>query len=403
MPAVRHILRRMRIAIDARMMSPLTTRGIGRYLEELVRGMVEMNTPHRFVLLMRNPETSPFQGKTNVEHLTADVPWYGVAEQLRMPRFYREANADLVHAPHWNVPLAYRGPFVATIHDLILHHQPASAKASTRHPIIAAAKKLGYRISLRHVAAHASLILVPTRFVADEMRRFYPLSADRLVITSEGISDLPSSDPSVLPPNLQPPTSYLLYVGSAYPHKRLDLLLDAWTKLAPVHPELHLVIAGEEDAFMAKYVARVRTQSLPRVRFLGRVTDAELAALYDHARAFVFPSSHEGFGLPPLEALSRGCPVVSSDAPPMPEVLPPQGVHFFRNGDADGMMKAIDALLRNTNSAQQDARGVQSLVRESYRWSRVAERTIESYERVVRSSHASQKITDRKDSEETPI
>jgi glycosyltransferase involved in cell wall biosynthesis len=392
----------MRIAIDARMMNPLSTRGIGRYSEELVRGMVEMDTPHRFVLLMRNPEASPFQGKTNVEHLKADIPWYGVAEQLRMPRLYREANAELVHAPHWNVPIAYRGPFVVTIHDLLLRHQPASAKASTRHPMVAAAKKIGYRMSLCHVAKRASAILVPTQFVADEMRTFYPSTADRLIVTGEGISVPLFTDAVVLSRSLPPLTSYLLYVGSAYPHKRLDLLLDVWAKLAARHPELHLVIAGEEDVFMARYVSRVHEQNLPRVRFLGRVSEGELSALYDHARAFVFPSSHEGFGLPPLEALAHGCPVISSDAPCMLEVLPKSGVSFFRNGDADGMMKAIDALLRNTNSAQQDARGVQSLVRDRYRWSRVAERTIESYERVVRSFHASPKNTGQKDREETP-
>lgn len=387
----------MRIAIDARMMNPLSTRGIGRYIEELVRGMAELNSPHRFALLMRNPETSPFQGKTNVEHLKADVPWYGAAEQLKMPRLFRSANADLVHVPHWNVPIAYRDPFVVTIHDLILRHQPASAKASTRHPVVASIKNFGYRLSLRRVAKRASSILVPTRFVADEMKAFYPATTDRLVVTGEGVSDLPSPDPSKVPS-----APYLFYVGSAYPHKRLDLLLDGWEKLCVRHPELHLVIAGEEDVFMAGHVARVHRQNLPRVHFLGRVTDAELAALYDGARAFVFPSSHEGFGLPPLEALARGCPVVSSDAQPMPEVLPKQGVLFFRNGDADGMMQAIDTLLRNTIGAQQDARGAQTLVREKYRWSHVAERTIESYERVARSLHASQKINDRKDRQESP-
>ncbi|MDO8617966.1 MAG: glycosyltransferase family 1 protein [Candidatus Uhrbacteria bacterium] len=378
----------MRIAIDARMMGPLVTRGIGRYVEELTRAMIAQAPHHQFVLLMRNPETSSFLGQPNVEHIVADVPWYGWREQIEMPKFFREARADLVHVPHWNAPLFYRGTYVLTIHDILLRRQPFSSKISTRHPAYAFLKYYAYRALIHHNISHARHILVPTQFVADELQGFYRVPSSRITITSEGLTDFPAPYFSILDRYFLLPTSYFLYVGSAYPHKRLDLLLDAWQVIAAYHPELSLIIAGEEDVFMARHVAFVKQQNLSRVTFTGRVTDAELAALLQNASAFVFPSSHEGFGLPPLEALSFGTPVISSDSTCLPEVLPKEGVFFFRNGDVNDMIRAVDTLLGSSSQARAAAGRAQAIVKMRYRWSEVAARTLETYERIHFSSHA---------------
>ncbi len=378
----------MRIAIDARMMGPLVTRGIGRYVEELTRAMIAQAPQHQFVLLMRNPDTSPFLGQTNVEHIAVDIPWYGWREQIEMPKFFREARVDLVHFPHWNAPFFYRGPYVLTIHDLLLRRQPFSRKISTRHPAYALVKYYAYRGLIHHTISRARHTLVPTKFVAQELQEFYRVPSSRITITSEGLTDFPTPDSFILSRyNLQP-TAYLLYIGSAYPHKRLDLLLDAWQVIAEYHPELSLVIAGEEDVFMARHIASVKQKNLPRVTFTGRVTDAELAAFLSQATAFVFPSSHEGFGLPPLEALSFGCPVVSSDSTCLPEVLPKEGVFFFRNGDVNDMIRAVDTLLGSYDQARVAAGRAQLIVKSRYQWSEVAARTLETYERSLSPSHA---------------
>jgi glycosyltransferase involved in cell wall biosynthesis len=143
---------------------------------------------------------------------------------------------------------------------------------------------------------------------------------------------------------------------------------------------------------MARLVARVRAERLPRVVFTGRVLDAALAALIDQAMALLFPSSFEGFGLPPIEALSRGCPVVASDLPVLREGLPTEGVFFFRNGDADDMIRSIDTVVRDPKSAQALAQAAVPLVRTQHDWQKTAERTLEVYERVChRSPHASRR------------
>lgn len=365
----------MRIAIDARMMGPLETRGIGRYAEELVRAMVKQSD-HRFVLLCRNPDLSPFHGHDSVEHIKADVPWYGWREQWEMPRFFRVAKADLVHVPHWNVPIGWRGSLAVTIHDVLLLRQPASAKASTLHPFTAHAKRLAFRFVLRNAIRRASVIFTPTQFTADEVRYFFPAADHKLIVTGAGLTDFPSDGSPRDPLSVLQGSSYLLYVGSAYPHKRLDLLLTAWHAVSRAHPDLHLVIAGEEDVFMARYVADVHRTGLPRVIFTGRVSDHELSTLYRHARLFVFPSSYEGFGLPPLEALSFGVPVAASDTPVLREVLPERGIFFFRNGDADAMIRAIECALESQEPPP---------LPRAHSWVRAAKHTLAGYESIVKT------------------
>ena len=306
----------------------------------------------------------------------ADIPWYSLQEQI-ICRSCIETRAELLHVPHWNLSLGYRGPLIVTIHDLLLRHQTTSSKAQ---PVTRwlPTKQLGYRFLLRQVVRRASLLLVPTQFVAQDVHTLYPSSKGKTIVTGEGITTFLHQDTRFVPAE-----PYLLYVGSAYPHKRLDLLFSAWQKMAPRYPRHQLIVAGEEDVFMARHVAWVKHHQIPRVHFLGRVRDSELAALYVHASGFVFPSSYEGMGLPPLEALAFGTPVIASDAAALPEVLPHEGVFFFRNGDADGIIRAIDAVLSDEAAARTGAVQGSLLVRQRFTWKQVAQCTLEAYERIV--------------------
>ena len=383
----------MRIVIDARMMGSENTRGIGRYIEELVRAMVGLAPEHRYVLLARDPTTSPFMGNASVEHVAADVSWYGAAEQMKMPGMIAATRPDLLHVPHWNVPVMSRIPRVVTIHDLILLSEPKSAKVSTRGPIVSTVKRIGYRLVLRDALVGSRRIGVPTQWVADDIRRHFPSLETPIDVTGEGMPDPDSSvwsDPDTTNP-------YLLHVGSAYPHKNLDLLLDAWKKLADLHPLLSLILAGERDVFMKRLEERVKREELPRVRFPGRIPDVDLSGLYARASAFVFPSRNEGFGLPPLEAMAYGCPVVSSNASCLPEVLGSasrakpreEGVFFFQPSGTDGIIRAVETVLRDPVGARNAARQTARVLRQRHDWKKTAERTLEAYETTYDSQAAS--------------
>lgn len=359
------------------MMTPKATRGIGRYVEELIRAMLEVAPNNRYVLVTRSA-IHPFSSYPSVETRVADVHWYGIKEQLKMPSVLRSLKADVVHVPHWNVPITYNGPLVVTIHDLLLRHEVTSARISTRNPIVTILKRMGYRATVDAAIRHAKKILVPTFFVSQDLKTLYPNVADKIVVTGEGMGRRNIFYKNFA--NQPPPSKYLLYVGSAYPHKGLDLLIDAWEEIEMQNPELRLKIAGEEDVFMERLKSEVQKRKLPRVEFLGFVKDDDLQKLYNEAQAFVFPSRFEGFGLPTLEALQAGCPVISSDATALPEVLGEDAAFFFKSGSKTDMIRAIERVLADPQAAKNQAQQALPELYARHDWIRTAKKTLQAYE-----------------------
>jgi len=352
----------MRLAVDARMMGAGKTRGIGRYIQEMVDQMRPLLAPGDEIVLIDRP-----------------IPWYSLKEQYQMPGIVRAAKADLVWIPHWNVSIFMPKPFVITIHDLLLLEQPSSAKASTRGPVVSWLKRIGHRIVLSLAVRRAEKILVPTRAVAHDIKKYFPFAGNKVIVTGEGLSRFPHHETD----DRLPATSYLLYVGSAYPHKRLDLLIDAWSIVSKSRADLSLVITGSDDVFLARIKKQVDEHRIPRVLFTGAVDDQTLANLYAHAQAFIFPSSFEGFGLPPIEALAHGTPVIASDLPVLREVLPEQGVFFFKTGDKDAMIAATNAVLANLKNARAQAALGGAEVRRRHRWDRAAEQVLHALHSVA--------------------
>jgi glycosyltransferase involved in cell wall biosynthesis len=417
----------MRIAIDARMMGPGNTRGIGRYTEEIVRAMLDVAPQHTYILLEKDPDRSPFllsnirsdaddsnrqipvipseaaeggraEGRDHpsVEHLKADVPWYGLAEQILMPGIIRQAKADILFAPHWNVTWSCPVPRVVFIHDLILLEEPLSANITTRGPFVARIKRLGFRLILRRALHSSARILVPLEYTKEWIRKHFPDLKTPVIVTGEGMPDLDQSAWSE--PDLDHP--YFLTVGSAYPHKNLETLFRAWATISERHPDVRLVVAGKKDAFMERMMGvsgfgfrdsgnfapsprNPNPESRnPNVSFLGEVSDADLKRLYVRALALIFPSRLEGFGLPPLEAIAAGCPVLSSDASCMPETLGPDGAIFFHPDDSDGMIRAIETVISDPASVRERARRAAPVLKQRHDWRRAAERTLRVFGEV---------------------
>ncbi|MFA5130400.1 MAG: glycosyltransferase family 1 protein [Patescibacteria group bacterium] len=372
----------MRICIDARMMGAGKTRGIGRVVEELVRAMLAIAPEHQYVLLELDPATSPFAHHPSVEHIKLPVSWYGLAEQFALPKAIQSAHADLFFAPHWNVPIVCPIPFVVFIHDLILREEPISANSSRRGPVFRLIKRIGYRITVHRALFASRAILVPTHHVADRIRHYYPSLKTKIIVAGEGMPDVdPSSwrDASSSTYHL-PPTTYFLYVGSAYPHKNLDGLLDAWKIVEKAHPNLHLQLIGEKDFFMNRTEERAQSMGLKNVEFAGRVSDEELRDRYARGLALIFPSRWEGFGLPPLEAIAAGIPVLSSNTACMPEVLGKQGVIYFNPCSADDIVHAVETFLQDPNALRQQARQASSELRKRHDWNLAAKKVLEAFE-----------------------
>lgn len=357
----------MNVGIDARMLGPsVGGGGLGRYVEELVDELASQSHKHRYVLFVKN-ET---QAK-RLEHRIADIHWYTLAEQIKMPALIDHEDLDLIHYPHWNVPLRAKTPFVVTIHDLILLEQPRSARATTRGPLVYWAKYQLFRRVLRHAVTASRAIIAPSQYTKDSILKFFPETDPKKIhVVHEGLTQLPSR-PSTLNPSSTP---YLLYVGNAYPHKNLNRLQAAFNLVRESHPDLELLFAGRSDQFYKK----LQAQHTPGTRYVLDPTDTQLAELYADAHGYVFPSLSEGFGLPPLEAMSFSVPVAASKASCMPEILENAAIYFDPES-VDDMAKTIAKLVDdNELRTHLIARGKTQI--KKYSWATMAKEIQTIYE-----------------------
>jgi len=334
----------MKIAVDARFFG--TETGIGRYAKELVEGLEKTDSVNNYVIFLAAKNFDLYRpANPNFQKKLADIKWYSWEEQMKMGRVIDAERADLVHFPHFNVPFFCRTPYVLTIHDLILRHFPMSA-ASTKNPAIFYLKYFFYNLILWRAIRRAKKIIVPSYFVKNDIIKNFKINPDKIRVVSEGLSNLPRIDLGeeyLKTKNIISP--YLLYVGNCYPHKNLEKLIEAFEILKKENPELKLVLVGKQNYFSQRLQSSIKNHQ-SSIIFYGYASDEELATLYKHASLYVFPSLMEGFGLPPLEALSFGLPVVCSDIPVFHEVLNGAAA-YFNPKDAEDMANAISAALQD--------------------------------------------------------
>lgn len=296
------------VAIDCRFAGSAT--GLGRYSRELMTALAAREDGLRYTVLARSADEPWLTGLPDaVRRIAAPFPHYSVAEQTRLPRLLADLRVDGFFSTHFNVPLRCPPPFVATVHDLILHRYPNGA-----NPLKVAA----YRFLMRRTVGAARRVITVSRFVAGELERAYGKDiAAKTTVVTEGVSPLftPRSDDEQRTVRLRHRVErpFFLYVGNAKQHKNVPLLLEAYGRLPEDRPDLLLVTGGPEAAALR----------LPAgARLLAGVPDADLPALYSAAVALVTASAYEGFCLPVAEAAACGCPVIATDASAIPEIAP---------------------------------------------------------------------------------
>lgn len=358
----------MRIGIDARMMGK--GYGIGRYIEELVYHLGVTTKEHTFVLFVPKEFSAECEvlGKS-FECITADVPWYSFAEQRKMPSIIANARVDLMHFPHWNVPVLYRGPFVLTIHDLTMFHH-ARPEATTHGPFLYWLKDRVHRALVRYATRRAYHVVVPSEWVKQDVLSTCTVSNDKVSVIYEA--------PTLPIATQKHPGTYALYVGSAYPHKNLSTLLSAWKHVEAEHNDITLVFAGKDSVFYDRLKQSDEWNALTRVQHLGFVPDDELPALYASAQVFVFPSLSEGFGIPPLEAMQQGTPVVASSATCLPEILG-EAARYVDAQSAESIADGILQLLGHVDLKRDLIHAGRKQVAQ-YDWQHSAKQMLEVYE-----------------------
>jgi glycosyltransferase involved in cell wall biosynthesis len=367
------------VAIDARKLHDF---GIGTYIRNLLRHLARIDHDTEYILLCRDADMGvPRQLGENFRAVREPSPNYSIREQVHIPYLLVRERPDVYHAPHYVLPPAVPCRSVVTIHDTIHLMFPQylpnrGAYAYARSLMWAAAKR-------------SDRILTVSESSKRDIIHYFNVDPEKIVVVYNALDERFSVEPTAeeiarVRERFQLDHGFVLYVGNIKPHKNLVRLIEAFDGLRREgFEELKLLIIGDEiSKWPALRRAVHRLKLHKHVRFLGFQSDETLASLYRLAAVFVFPSLYEGFGLPPLEAMASGTPVVTSNVSSLPEVAGDAAV-LVNPYDAIDIKDGIKRVLTDPELREDLRRKGLQRARE-FSWERSVARTREIYVEAAR-------------------
>ena len=369
-------LRPQRIGIDGRELHGHRT-GVGRYLSELCYHWRQLprGGDHRFLIYGQaagnDPSVlgQPFDGSEVGPFDYRHVPgppgtWW---EQIHLPRALNQDALDVFFAPAYSAPLRITVPIVVTMHDVSFAAHPEWFKwrEGIRRRWLAA-----------RTMKRAKAIITVSNFSRQEILRHYEIRADQVHVVRSGVHVPPDGLPSTTP--------LVLYVGSLFNRRHLPTLIQAFAKVRMSVPNAELVIVGNDQTHPKQNLLAIAEAAGVKDHVVLRayVPEAELKALYQRARAFAFLSEYEGFGMPPLEALASGVPIVVADTA-LARELYGEVASFVDPNDVEGVATAIVGLLTDQGLREHVLRRAAALVK-TFSWKQAAEQTLKVLDRAAR-------------------
>src|SRR5882762_3342406 len=344
----------MRVGIDGYPLAEPRT-GVGHYTLELARALALISPSDHFELV----SPAPFESATLDEIERAELPnlhttnprassirghWWSIG----LPLYARRARFDLFHGTNFDVPLWKKRRSVVTIHDLsaLLHHEKHRSRLVRRA-----------RLRLPLVVRIADMIITPTESVRREVCRHFSVKPDKVIAIPSAargsFQPVPFAQTAEARKRLGVEDSFLLFVGTLEPRKNLLTLLKAFAQIlgqSSIRPQL--VIAGGEGWLMDDSFAFIKQAAIDeRLRFTGYLSDEDLRALYSSCRVFIYPSVYEGFGLPPLEAMACGAPVIAGRIPSLQETLG-NAARLVEPLVVDALAKSIIEMIEDKNQRE---------------------------------------------------
>lgn len=369
------------IAIDARIISSST----GRYVERLLHYLEQLDRTNRYTILVRAKDKQFYRPTNpNFHIVVADYADYSFAEQLGFKKQLDELGADLVHFCMPQQPILYRGLHVTTIHDLTL----LKTYNSDKNWLAFHLKQLVGRGVFRWVSHSSQAIIVPSKYTEQDLLSFTKAARGKTYLTYEAADTLALNE---LKPYPEPLGDFILYVGQQSDYKNIRRLGDAHQQLLTHRPELKLVLVGRKNAAAQRNEAYFQKQGYRNIIFTDFVEDAVRDWLYANCRAYVFPSLMEGFGLPGLEAMQYGAPLVSSNATCLPEVYS-DAAHYFDPYDTNDIARAITDVLDDDMLCDTLVQNSQRVLAR-YSWEKTARETLAVYRAVLRTAKLKEKNT----------
>jgi glycosyltransferase involved in cell wall biosynthesis len=384
----------MRIGIDGACLS--NRRGFGRFARQVVEALAEARSGHEFVVFVDRPSLEHVSIPDGMETVAVDVSMAPsraasatgrrrVGDMLAMARAVAKARLDVIYFPasYSFFPVWNAGRVVVTMHDTLALAHPEWVFPNWRG-------KMAWRAKEQTAALWADRIVTVSEAARRDLVAWFRLPEDRVRVVSEGPDAIfkpedpgPASDAVLQRYGIELGSRYLLYVGGLSPHKNLPRLIEAFAEGAT--DDARLILVGDLGDVFHTHVPELRQAvkrfSLgDRAHFTGFVPDDDLAHLYRRAYALVQPSLMEGFGLPPVEAMACGTPVLSSTSGSLPEVVGDAGL-YFEPTSIDGMADAIFALLNNP--PERDRLAALALVRAGrFTWASAARSLLECFEEL---------------------
>jgi len=375
------------IVLDARRVRDF---GIGSYIRNLVRALGRLDAENRYVLVAGPEGLEEFAGlPENFQTVTFHRPDTGTLNQISFSLFLRQFDADLFHLPLTLVPWGMPRPYVVTVHDLSsLLFAPAAERWRGlrlwrfRRGLLRAAGVIAVSGATRRDVENV-LGIPPER-----IRQIYDAPDPRFLRDGAPHCAAEEAERRRVLERYQVNYPYILYAGAIRPQKNVPRLVEAFAVLRgelethPVYKDLRLIIIGDEIArYPAVRHAVIKTRVEHAVRFLGFLPFETLRVFYQCAAVFAFPSLYEGFGLPPLEAMACGTPVVTSNVSSLPEVVGEAAVLVNPENVFDIARGLREALLNEALRRELTRRGLEQLRR--FSWERTARQVLEVYREVL--------------------
>jgi glycosyltransferase involved in cell wall biosynthesis len=331
----------VRIGIDARKLHDF---GIGTYIRNLLRQLSRLDRDTEFVVFCREEDRESLASLGgNFRPVIETAGNYSISEQVRIPIAIKREGVTLFHAPHYVLPPLVPCRSVVTIHDCIHLMFPQYLPSRIA---------LGYaRTSIALAARRATRVLTVSESSKRDILRFVDTDPDKIDVIYNAFDERFGVEPREedvvrVRERYQLHDEFVLYAGNVKPHKNLERLIEAFDRVRKRGLDrLKLVMIGDEISKYAALRRAVHRHQLHKyVRFLGYLPEETLAVMYRLAGVFVFPSLYEGFGLPPLEAMASGTPVVTSNVSSLPEVAAGAAV-LVDPYDPDAIADGIERVL----------------------------------------------------------
>lgn len=357
-----------KIAIDARELRTST----GRYIERLIHYLQIVDKKNDYVIILKPEDVDSWRPtNANFSKIACTASEFTFAEQVAFKKQLEHLKPDLVHFGMVQQPVWYKGKVVTTIHDLTTLRFVNPAK----NPVVFKIKQRIYSYVIKKAARKSAYIITPTLYVKNDLINYTGISSMKIIVTHESADPITDAPEPVLELEGK---RFLMYVGRPTPHKNLERLIEAFVELQKDRPDLVLALAGKKDLNYLRIENKVKAKNINNVIFTDFISEGQLRWMYEHCATYVFPSLSEGFGLPGLEAMVHGAPVVSSNATCLPEVYR-EAAEYFDPLDTKAIVRAIDRVLTDTTLRKELISAGKRRVKD-FSWERMAEQTLKVYE-----------------------